>query len=138
MENIILVENNNNNSMQHLLTGHKIADEIVHLKTMEEVLSYVFIEEEFTTCKIEDKTKLVVFDLKMPNSIEMLSKIKTDERTKKLPVIVIAQSDADPAIDECLKMGIYCHIIRPTDVVSFRNAFTDVEVYWELLNKNIN
>lgn len=141
---LLLVEDNLNDAELTLreLTKHfKLANHIYHAKDGEEALDYIFSIGKFADCK--DKVaspKLVLLDIQMPkvNGIEVLQKIKSDERTKSIPVVMLTSSNEDPDIKKCYALGANSYIVKPVGFESFANAIKELGYYWLLLNSSAN
>jgi two-component system response regulator len=69
------------------------------------------------------------------DGIEVLEKIKGDERTKKTPVVMLTSSKEDPDIKRCYDLGANSYIVKPVNFESFANAIMNLGFYWLLLNQ---
>jgi len=78
-----------------------------------------------------------VLDLKMPrvNGIEVLKKIKADERTKKIPVVILTSSKEDPDIQECYRLGVNSYVVKPVQFEQFVKSVSELGLYWMILNQ---
>ena len=76
--------------------------------------------------------RVILLDLKMPkiNGIEVLEKIKSDERTKYIPVVVLTSSAEDPDIKACYRLGVNSYIVKPLEFDAFTNKISEL---WSLL-----
>lgn len=97
----------------------------------------IFAEGNYSSRKKESYPKIILMDLKMPkiNGIQVLKKIKEDERTKKIPVVVLTSSKENPDIQECYRLGVNSYIIKPVEFEDFSKAVSNLGLYWVLLNQ---
>jgi CheY-like chemotaxis protein len=81
--------------------------------------------------------KVVLLDLKLPkvDGLEVLRRIKSDERTRRIPVVVLTSSREEPDIARCYDLGVNSYIVKPVDFESFVPAVTQAGLYWLLLNQ---
>lgn len=135
-QNILIVENNINEAIltTHMLKENKIDNEIVNLKNENELLEYVFINGNFRHM-FNANAKLILMDMELPNSLDVVKKIRENGETKNIPIIIIVSSDRDPNIKKCFDIGVYFYIVKPIDFNSFKRAVEDMKLYWILLNK---
>lgn len=80
--------------------------------------------------------KVVLLDLKLPkiDGLEVLKRLKSDERTKSIPVVVLTSSREEPDIERAYALGANSYIVKPVDFDAFARAVSDVGLYWLLLN----
>jgi two-component system response regulator len=102
-----------------------------------EALDFIFAQGKYSDRKVDDTPSVIVLDLKMPkvNSIEVLRRIKSDERTKKIPVVILTSSKEDPDIQECYSLGVNSYVVKPVEFEHFVKAVTDLGLYWMILNQ---
>ncbi len=81
--------------------------------------------------------KLVLLDLKMPrvDGIEVLEKMKSDPRTKAIPVVMLTSSNHDKDLERCYQLGANSYIVKPIDFDQFMKVVKDVGLYWMLVNQ---
>jgi two-component system, response regulator len=76
-------------------------------------------------------------DIQMPkvNGIEVLRRMKSDDRTKFTPVVILTSSNQDPDIKTCYGLGANSYIVKPVDFDQFAKAIKDLGFYWLILNQ---
>ena len=135
---ILLVEDNLNDAELTIraLTKHKIANHIIHLKDGAEAIDFLFGTGNYEGRDTDNKPKVILLDLKMPkvNGIEVLERIKTDIKTKTIPVVVLTSSKEHPDIEKCYRLGANSYIVKPVEFQNFSKAVTELGLYWLLLN----
>ena len=135
---ILLVEDNMDDAEMtiHALRKRNLANKLIHLTDGEEALDFLFGGGNFEGRDINIKPRLILLDIKMPkvDGIQVLEKIKLNDVTKKIPVIVLTSSKEDPHMSKCLSLGANSYIVKPVEFESFINAVIEVGVYWMLLN----
>lgn len=136
---ILLVEDNMSDAELTIraLKKNNIVNNLIHLRDGVEAINYLFCKEKYADRDINDIPKVVLLDLKMPkiNGIEVLEKIKGDERTKKIPVVILTSSREDPDIRNCYQLGVNSYIVKPVEFDDFLKAVSDLGLYWLLLNQ---
>ena len=105
-------------------------------KDGEETLDFIFGTGKFAD-NITIKPKLILLDLKMPkvNGLEVLARIKADEDTKVIPVVVMTSSKEDADIEKAYKLGANSYIVKPIDFDKFFKAVANVGLYWMAINQ---
>lgn len=136
---ILLIEDSMHDAEMTIraLKKNKITNGIVHLKNGQEALDFLFGTGEYAGRNIQDKPKVILLDIKMPkvDGIEVLERIKSNELTKKIPVVVLTSSKENPDIDKCYALGANSYIVKPVDFAGFMEAITHSGMYWVMLNQ---
>lgn len=136
---ILLVEDNPNDVELTLMTlkKHNLANKVQVVNDGAEALEYIFATGAYAHRKIEETPKVVFLDLKLPkvDGIEVLRKIKFDERTKLTPVIVLTSSQEEQDIVKSYKLGVNSYVVKPVEFENFARAVSELGLYWLLLNK---
>ncbi|MHB1105656.1 MAG: response regulator [Lutibacter sp.] len=136
---ILLIEDNMNDAELTIraLKKNNLANKLVHLKDGAEAIDFIFAKGNYSGRKVENVPKIILLDLKMPkvNGIEVLKKIKADERTKKIPVVILTSSNEDPDIQECYRLGVNSYVVKPVQFEQFVKAVSELGLYWMILNQ---
>jgi two-component system response regulator len=136
---ILLVEDNNEDAEMTMkaLRKHNLGNHIVHLKDGAEAIDFIFGTGKYENRDISKKPKMILLDLKMPkvSGIEVLKTLKSDERTKSIPIVVLTNSEEDPDIKACFELGVNSYIVKPVEFEKFSAAISELGVYWVLLNQ---
>lgn len=137
---ILLIEDNMNDAELTIraLKKSNLANNLVHLEDGQEALDFIFAGGNYSDRKIENKPKVILLDLKMPkiNGIQVLQKLKSDEHTKSIPVIVLTSSNEDPDIKECYRLGVNSYVVKPVQFEKFLDAVSQLGLYWMLINQS--
>jgi two-component system, response regulator len=136
---ILLVEDNPNDADLSLyaLKKYNVANQIHHARDGAEALDFLFCTGQYSNRKVEDVPKVILLDLKLPkvDGLEVLRRIKTDERTRRIPVVVLTSSREDRDVVESYQYGVNSYIVKPIDFEQFTEAVRKLGMYWLLLNE---
>jgi two-component system, response regulator len=139
---ILLIEDNPHEAQLVIRALKKInlTNKLLHLDDGAEAISFIFALDKYADRNIEDHPKLILLDLKLPkvDGLEILQRIKSDDRTKTIPVIVLTSSREEQDIVSSYKLGVNSYIVKPVNFDSFSKAVTELGLYWMLLNLNPN
>ena len=140
LTDVLLVEDNSHEAELTMmeLKKHRFTNNIFHVKDGEEALEFIFGVEKFEeTRNILHPPKLILLDIHMPkvNGIEVLEAIKTDDRTRSIPVVMLTSSREDPDIRRCYALGVNSYIVKPVNFNGFADAIKNLGFYWLLLNQ---
>jgi two-component system, response regulator len=136
---ILLVEDNASDAEMTILALKKnnLANKLLHVKDGAEALDFIFAEGKYADRSVENKPKVILLDLKMPklNGIEVLQRIRDNERTKNIPVVVLTSSKEDPDIKKCYDLGVNSYVVKPVEFDDFQRAVSEVGLYWMIVNQ---
>ncbi|ODS30483.1 MAG: response regulator receiver protein [Candidatus Scalindua rubra] len=136
---ILLVEDNPDDVELTLraLKTNNIRNEVVVVNDGAEALDYVFGTGAYAGRDTSIMPVVILLDLKLPkvDGLEVLKRLRSDERTKLIPVVVLTTSDEEKDMVESYKNGANSYIRKPVDFASFREAVQQLKVYWILLNE---
>jgi CheY-like chemotaxis protein len=135
---ILIVEDNPNDAELTLRALHKarVANGIHVVKDGVEALEFLFTEGAYAHRK-GATTQLVLLDLKLPkvDGLEVLRKVKSDPRTKAIPVIVLTSSREEKDLVTSYDLGANSFIVKPVESEKFFDAVKEIGLYWLLLNE---
>ena len=135
---ILLVEDNPNDVELALraLKKHNLANKVHVVKDGAEALEYIFGTGSYASRDVNNKPKVVFLDLKLPkvDGLEVLRRIKSDERTKVIPIVVLTSSTEERDIIESYQLGVNSYIVKPIDFDKFMDAVSELGLFWLLLN----
>ncbi len=135
---ILLVEDNPDDERLTIMgfEENRIANQIVVARDGKEAVEYLFAEGKYAGRDIKDLPQVVVLDLKLPkmNGIEVLSRIRENEITRYVPVVVLTSSKEDRDLVETYKLGVNAYVQKPVNFVEFGDAVKHLGMFWLLLN----
>ncbi len=137
---LLLVEDNAHDAeltMRALKDKTRILNKLTWMKDGEEALDYIFSKGKYSGNNGITSPKVILCDLKMPkvSGIEVLEKLKSDPKTKNIPVVMLTSSNQDIDIDRCYELGANSYIVKPVGFENFMKAVKDIGLYWLLLNE---
>lgn len=136
---ILIVEDNPNDAelTMRALKKHNLINEVYIAQDGKEALDFIFCEGKFITRNVARPLKVIFLDLKLPkiSGLEVLTKIKSDPRTKKLPVVIVTSSKEDPDIRAAYDLGANGYVVKPVDFNSFVKVMQNTGLFWLLVNE---
>jgi CheY-like chemotaxis protein len=136
---ILLVEDNPNDVELTIraLQKQNLANKVFVVKDGAEALDFVFATGTYAARNIENRPKVILLDLKLPkvDGIEVLRRIKADDRTKHTPVVMLTSSQEERDVMDTYRLGVNSYIVKPVDFSNFVHAVSELGIYWGLLNK---
>ena len=136
---VLLVEDNPRDAELTLraLKKRNLVNNVVHARDGQEALDYLLGEGEFAGRDPYNSPSVVLLDLKLPkvDGLQVLRIIKSDERTKAVPVVVLTSSREESDLVRSYQLGVNSYIVKPVEFESFSNAIANLGCYWLLLNQ---
>jgi two-component system response regulator len=135
---ILLVEDNPDDEALTLraLKKSNVTSEVVVARDGVEALDYLFASGAYAERDPNRLPEIVLLDLKLPkvDGLEVLRRLRADERTKLLPVVVLTSSNEGRDILESYRLGANSYIRKPVDFTQFMEAVRQLGLYWLVLN----
>jgi two-component system response regulator len=136
---IILIEDNPHDAelVLRALKKHGLTNKLQLLQDGAEALDFIFGTGTYAGRDLNHRPKLILLDLKLPkvDGLEILRRLKGDERTRSIPVVVMTSSQEEKDIVESYSLGVNSYIVKPVDFDKFVQSVADLGLYWLLLNK---
>lgn len=135
---ILLVEDNPRDAELTIraLKKRNLANNLHHVEDGVEALDYIFARGKYSGRDINEIPKVILLDLKLPriNGLEVLSAIKSDERTRSIPVVIVTSSVEDPDVKTAYQLGANSYVLKPVQFDAFIEAMAKVGIYWLMVN----
>jgi CheY-like chemotaxis protein len=118
------------------LKKHHLAINLFVARDGTEALDFIFAEGDYAHRNVSAVPKVIFLDLKLPkvNGLEVLRRIKADERTKMIPVVVLTSSTEEDDVIESYQLGVNSYIVKPINFDKFVQDIVDTAIYWLTLN----
>jgi two-component system response regulator len=137
---ILLVEDNPDDEELTLraLKKNNIQNDVVVARDGAEALDYLFGTGAYTGRDLRIMPAVTLLDLKLPkvDGLEVLRRLRTDERTQLLPVVILTSSKEEQDLLTGYKLGANSYIRKPVDFLQFNEAVRNLGLYWLLLNES--
>ena len=138
LKRILLVEDSPNDAELTLeaLAKHNLANDVTWVRDGEQALDYLFCRGEYAGGECSDLV-VILLDLKLPkvDGLEVLRTLKSDERLKLIPVVILTSSREERDLVESYKLGVNAYVVKPVDFTEFINAVMKLGVFWALINE---
>ena len=136
---ILLVEDNQDDCELALraLRRERLVNNIFIVRDGEQALSFLFCAGAYADRTFDQPPKLVLLDLKLPkvNGLEVLKQVKSDPRTRHIPVVVLTSSKEERDLAASYNLGANSYIQKPVDFEQFRQTVKSIGLYWLVINE---
>jgi CheY-like chemotaxis protein len=135
----ILIVEDDPNDVELTLTAlgdYNLANEVVVTRDGQQALDYLYCQGEFAG-RPSDNPAVMLLDLKLPkvDGLEVLQKIKSDDRLKMIPVVVLTSSHEEKDKMRSYSLGVNAYVVKPVDFHEFVNAVKELGVFWAVVNE---
>lgn len=135
---ILLVEDNPTDAELAIraLKKSNLANKLEWVKDGAEALDFIFATGAYVGRLVGHDPKVILLDLRLPkvDGMEVLRRIKDDERTRTIPVVVLTSSKEDRDVAESYKLGVNSYISKPVEFDEFAKTVSELGLYWLLVN----
>jgi two-component system, response regulator len=139
---ILMVEDNPMDEELTLreLTKYHLANRIHVVRDGQEALEYIFCTGRYASREIANQPNVILLDIKLPliDGLEVLRRVKLDQRTRTIPVVMLTSSHEERDLVESYRLGVNSYIVKPVDFNQFKESARAMGMYWLLLNRPPN
>jgi two-component system, response regulator len=138
LETILLAEDNPRDVELTIeaLNEHKLANQVDVVHDGVEIMEYLTYEGRFRN-RPKGIPIVLLLDIKMPrmDGIEVLEAIRSNEKLKMLPVVMLTASREEPDLRRCYALGVNAYVVKPVDFKNFLDAVKHIGIFWAMLNE---
>ena len=118
------------------LEEYNLANEVVVARDGEEALDYLYCRGNFSS-RPNDNPALMLLDLKLQkvHGLEVLEQVKSDEKLRMIPVVVLTSSREEIDMVASYKLGVNAYVVKPVDFHEFVNAIKELGIFWAVINE---
>jgi CheY-like chemotaxis protein len=135
---ILLVEDNPTDAELAIraLKDKNLTNKLVWVTDGAEALDFLFATGAYSGRQVANGPKVIMLDLRLPkvDGMEVLRRVKEDERTKTIPVVVLTSSKEDRDVAESYQLGVNSYISKPVEFNEFAKTVAELGLYWLLVN----
>ena len=136
---VILVEDNPNDAELTMRALRKAVarERLAHVDDGVKAIDLVFGADGLLARSKVRLPRMILLDLKLPkvDGLEVLRRLKADERTRQIPVVVLTSSKEERDIEESYRLGVNSYIVKPIDFSAFVDVVADIGLYWVVANR---
>jgi len=136
---ILLVEDNPSDIAltERALEKGRIANELVVVQDGQEALDYLWGGGSYATRNVSELPAVMLLDLKLPKvpGLEVLRRVRSDARTRRLPVVILTSSKEEADVAAGYDLGVNSYLTKPVDFTQFAAAVEQLGLYWLVLNE---
>lgn len=138
---ILVVEDNSEDAelMVRSLKKNNLANNLRIIDDGETALDFILCRGKFRSKDINNPPKVIFLDLKLPkvHGLEILKEIKSNNYTKRIPIVIVTSSREDPDIQAAYDMGANSYVVKPVDFDCFTDTMAQLGMYWLVVNEKV-
>jgi CheY-like chemotaxis protein len=138
LKRILLVEDDANDVELTLtaLDEYHLANEVAVVRDGQQALDYLYCSDEFAT-RLKDNPAVILLDLKLPkvDGLEVLRQVRSDERLKLIPVVMLTSSHEEKDRLTSYGLGVNAYVVKPVNFHEFVNAVKELGIFWAVINE---
>jgi len=118
------------------LADYNLANEVVVTRDGAEALDYLYCRGNFAM-RTNDNPAVLLLDLKLPkvDGLQVLKQIKSDEKLRMIPVVVLTSSREERDMIASYRLGVNAYVVKPVDFHEFVNAIKELGIFWAVINQ---
>ncbi len=136
---ILIVEDNPDDAelMVRSLKENHLANSLYVVGDGEEALNFIFCRGNYKGRNVCTRPKVVFLDIKLPkvDGLQVLRQVKSDKKTKKIPVVIVTSSKEDPDIATAYDLGANSYVVKPVEFENFKKTINQLGLYWVVVNE---
>ena len=134
----ILIVEDDPNDVELTMTAlgdYNLANEVVITRDGQQALDYLYSQGQYAGRSPENPA-VMLLDLKLPkiSGLEILQKIKADDRLKTIPVVVLTSSNEEKDVMRSYSLGVNAYVVKPVEFHEFVNAVKELGAFWAIVN----
>jgi len=137
---ILLVEDNPHEAKLTIMSlkENNLGTNLVHVDDGAEALDFLFARGAFADRQGQGNPKVILLDLNLPKigGLEVLRQMKLNDKTNKIPVVILSSSNQDKDVIEGYSLGANSYVVKPMEFDAFTKAIGDIGAYWMMLNES--
>lgn len=139
LKTILIVEDNPQDVELTIeaLSDYNLANNVVAVSDGVEAMEYLRYKGKFVD-RVKENPAVILLDIKMPkmDGIEVLASIKSDNKLKTIPVVMLTSSREEPDLKKCYELGVNAYVVKPVNFSDFLDAVKQIGGFWALLNEH--
>ena len=118
------------------LSEHNLANHVVVVKDGVEAMEYLRYEGNYKL-RNQGNPAVLLLDIKMPrmDGIEVLKAVRSDDKLKTIPVVILTSSREEPDLKKCYELGVNAYVVKPVNFKDFIEAVKQIGIFWALINE---
>jgi CheY-like chemotaxis protein len=118
------------------LEDYNLANEVVVARDGQEALDYLYCQGAFQS-RVNENPAVLLLDLKLPkvDGLEVLQQIKSDDKLRMIPVVVLTSSHEEKDMVASYRLGVNAYVVKPVDFHEFVNAIKELGIFWAVINQ---